>query len=269
MMSPVMKQFADVLPGLAARYQHLRYVSKVLNQDIMATIDKKTLRSAADMLGMLVKDTVVMDSELDPELAADFALHGVFRDGENTVQRYRRMHRESDPERQMLLDAMAEAIFTLTRVVDTYAPESALVMEDLLMDNQRILVADKSLSSRAPRGLVLCSRLITLDGFWMSTGLGLSMLADGGNPALHKFIDDSDARVLRRSPAEREVLHGAFAAGIVKAFRPSAEEVENARSHSAQEPEAEPVELLQSERVERNAPCPCGSGKKYKKCCGR
>lgn len=24
----------------------------------------------------------------------------------------------------------------------------------------------------------------------------------------------------------------------------------------------------QSEKIERNAPCPCGSGKKYKKCCG-
>ena len=23
-----------------------------------------------------------------------------------------------------------------------------------------------------------------------------------------------------------------------------------------------------SEKIERNAPCPCGSGKKYKKCCG-
>ena len=25
----------------------------------------------------------------------------------------------------------------------------------------------------------------------------------------------------------------------------------------------------QSEKVGRNAPCPCGSGKKYKKCCGK
>ncbi|MBI5148341.1 SEC-C domain-containing protein, partial [Candidatus Pacearchaeota archaeon] len=23
------------------------------------------------------------------------------------------------------------------------------------------------------------------------------------------------------------------------------------------------------ERIGRNAPCPCGSGKKYKRCCGR
>ena len=31
-----------------------------------------------------------------------------------------------------------------------------------------------------------------------------------------------------------------------------------------------PVEQVQSERTAgRNDPCPCGSGKKYKKCCGK
>ena len=29
-----------------------------------------------------------------------------------------------------------------------------------------------------------------------------------------------------------------------------------------------PVKPVQSEKVGRNAPSPCGSGKKYKKCCG-
>ncbi len=31
-----------------------------------------------------------------------------------------------------------------------------------------------------------------------------------------------------------------------------------------------PVEPIQAtEKVKRNDPCPCGSGKKYKQCCGR
>ena len=29
-----------------------------------------------------------------------------------------------------------------------------------------------------------------------------------------------------------------------------------------------PKELATSKKISRNAPCPCGSGKKYKKCCG-
>jgi preprotein translocase subunit SecA len=30
-----------------------------------------------------------------------------------------------------------------------------------------------------------------------------------------------------------------------------------------------PVRKKASDRVGRNDPCPCGSGKKYKQCCGR
>ncbi len=32
---------------------------------------------------------------------------------------------------------------------------------------------------------------------------------------------------------------------------------------------AEPRRLGPNEKISRNAPCPCGSGKKYKQCCGR
>lgn len=29
-----------------------------------------------------------------------------------------------------------------------------------------------------------------------------------------------------------------------------------------------PPQIVKSDKTGRNAPCPCGSGKKYKKCCG-
>ncbi|MGB8720870.1 MAG: SEC-C metal-binding domain-containing protein [Desulfobacterales bacterium] len=29
-----------------------------------------------------------------------------------------------------------------------------------------------------------------------------------------------------------------------------------------------PTQAVKSEKIGRNSPCPCGSGKKYKKCCG-
>lgn len=50
------------------------------------------------------------------------------------------------------------------------------------------------------------------------------------------------------------------------------------RSRSSEEIEAEQELLEKTEKVEpikadaqpaRNEPCPCGSGKKYKKCCGQ
>ncbi|MGB0715243.1 MAG: SEC-C metal-binding domain-containing protein [Phycisphaerae bacterium] len=48
------------------------------------------------------------------------------------------------------------------------------------------------------------------------------------------------------------------------------------KEHSSQlpgeddQPLPPPVEPIKSEgKVERNDPCPCGSGKKFKKCCGK
>ncbi|MGH7576811.1 MAG: SEC-C metal-binding domain-containing protein, partial [Longimicrobiales bacterium] len=33
-------------------------------------------------------------------------------------------------------------------------------------------------------------------------------------------------------------------------------------------PSARPKPLVAEDKVGRNDPCPCGSGRKYKKCCG-
>jgi len=33
------------------------------------------------------------------------------------------------------------------------------------------------------------------------------------------------------------------------------------------QPKARPIQVAQ--KIGRNDPCPCGSGKKYKKCCGK
>jgi preprotein translocase subunit SecA len=52
-----------------------------------------------------------------------------------------------------------------------------------------------------------------------------------------------------------------------------AEAVNGARSNGAREPgqsdkAVEPIRNY-GQKVGRNDPCPCGSGKKYKKCCGQ
>jgi len=53
------------------------------------------------------------------------------------------------------------------------------------------------------------------------------------------------------------------------------EEIEQMREQSSQEyilsrgeESATPSTVKKEDKVGRNAPCPCGSGKKYKKCCG-
>lgn len=80
--------------------------------------------------------------------------------------------------------------------------------------------------------------------------------------------DDALPRARRRppdapepdQPEEREKrVH--MAAGLVGAYRYFREHGQTDVSAHATEPWAFP-------QVGRNDPCPCGSGKKYKKCCG-
>jgi uncharacterized protein YecA (UPF0149 family) len=46
------------------------------------------------------------------------------------------------------------------------------------------------------------------------------------------------------------------------------QEIERVKRLNAEAYEADPPALSEA-HIGRNDPCPCGSGKKYKKCCGR
>ena len=60
----------------------------------------------------------------------------------------------------------------------------------------------------------------------------------------------ADAEYLYTLPQWEEVLPAEKIKEIVKAFKKS-------------------KTVVKGEKIGRNDPCPCGSGKKYKKCCGR
>jgi len=49
------------------------------------------------------------------------------------------------------------------------------------------------------------------------------------------------------------------------------QELSNITANGPSEPAPERRQMVQarSSKVGRNDPCPCGSGKKYKKCCGQ
>ncbi len=147
-MTPVVEPFADVPPGLAARYAHLRAITMQLNNDIMKAFDKDTVLRAAKLLGMLHGKTIVADTDPDADFILECAMYGVFANGENVVQRFHRSHSQTDPERQELLDAMSQAIFTLLGVVQTHPSDSAVLVDDLFLDNQRILLADRVFSEK-------------------------------------------------------------------------------------------------------------------------
>ncbi len=80
---------------------------------------------------------------------------------------------------------------------------------------------------------------------------------------IHKFRDDTVSMLLRIRPMAKEEVEE------LEERRRRQREQELQMSHGGEEaPKKRPVKRAKK-KVGRNAPCPCGSGKKYKKCCGR
>ena len=73
-----------------------------------------------------------------------------------------------------------------------------------------------------------------------------------------------------RRPLHREQLTMTHDASAGLGFQANREPVEGSEpSRSAQPPGAKVQQLHATEKVGRNDPCPCGSGKKYKNCHGK
>jgi len=84
---------------------------------------------------------------------------------------------------------------------------------------------------------------------------------------------DRDGALERLIPLLRETGRGDAADDLVKREEKAREEKYNRFNTTSGSVARTPIALnpipAKSLNVGRNQPCPCGSGKKYKKCCGR
>ncbi len=78
----------------------------------------------------------------------------------------------------------------------------------------------------------------------------------------HEHDDDPEMRPEPISPEKREEVIAYMAAGLLQAYRYFREQRQVSASLHANN------RRRNAPKVGRNDPCPCGSGKKYKKCCG-
>jgi uncharacterized protein len=78
----------------------------------------------------------------------------------------------------------------------------------------------------------------------------------------HEHDEDPDMRPKPISPEKREGAIVHMAAGLVGAYRFFRQSREAGAGIRTEEPRR------RTAKAGRNDPCPCGSGKKYKRCCG-
>jgi hypothetical protein len=266
--------------GLLAEYHRLREMSRSLHNRLIKQIPKPVLTSSAERLGLLRpgpgrhgEEVLLLEDEYEISVLMDYCLYHGRRceDGRTVIER---AITEAPPaagsDEQRLLQAMQDARFSVFAVEEA-APGIGVQVRDLLRDEPLFLV-DIGFSQTADPGLVLAGNVVSLPGLSMTTGAMLpvdpTIIADLVEHLPRRFATATVGQFRQLSPSDQSelaafVIHACLAGGAASYVE--ARDVKPALgpplSHGARSRAAR--------RHPRNAPCPCGSGQKYKRCCGR
>jgi SEC-C motif len=253
---------ADLLP----RYKHLRQVGLPLNNQFVKLLSREDIHEGARRLGILRKNTIVLDTEDQSSVLMDFCIHDVRRDGMTALDRYLAVSPPpADSDEMLLLKAKQQAWYSLFTVVGV---ERGVGVEfrDML-SNESMFILDVGLSQTGHRGSLLASRMMVAEGIGMTTGAGLPV-SGFSRGDWERFVQSLAAMLKGENPRRLPPkVAGKLTATIVSAclkhgaaehihYRDPGEGIPN-------RPGAAPAA-----RAGRNDPCPCGSVRKFKHCCG-
>ncbi len=251
-----MEDYDDILD----RYGKMRSTLREMNSALVRYCGPVVEQAAKD-LGVWVKGTIVMDMDQMPVLM-DHAIHHRFKEGSNIADCYIAEHpARPGSDAETLQAAMGRVFFSMFQVTDVVKDVGVLVT-DIFRDRSHLLV-DISFSASATKHGVLASRMLPFEGFIMTTGA-----AQPVDPGVLEWVVEN----LQREGLTEEDLRALPSktwAGIETSIVRACLQSGGAQIEYRDVAEGgRPMLSKASERVGRNEPCPCGSGKKYKKCCG-
>jgi hypothetical protein len=243
---------------IVEEYKRLRKKSIPLGTALVKTLTGEEIDRAARALGMIEGGKIVLETDDEIAVLMDYALYDLYRDGRNAMQRYL----EGSPpaagsDELRLLRSMVNAMYALLKV-ERVIPGMGVVVKDAAADNELILV-DLGFSQSARVGKLIASRIYCLGEWWMTGGAALPVPSAAGSRMVERIpklaISDADEQRRQQTAFSTFVIRECVAAGASQRIAYS----NTAERHGAP--------ALASVRVGQNDPCPCGSGKKYKKCC--
>ena len=250
---------------IAARYTRMRKIGIELNKVLPEYVSKEGIEATARKLGLWSNGMLVLDNMDQSCVLFDQAIHGYFRDGKNAVDRYLDEH-PPDPgsDYEAFLAAKKLAFYSLFQV-EEIVPDVGVHVRDIFY-GRRGFLADVGFSRTAVKGVVFATRVLPAGDFIITGGAVLPVDVDtlakiSRLPALNASSRDL-ADMSRQELADvastiiRLCLEGNASRSI--RYEGFDEDTGNKRAAATSTP-----------RVGRNAPCPCGSGRKYKKCCGQ
>ncbi len=247
---------------LLARYKRLREVSLKLHAEMMGYIPRRDLEAAARSLDLWKKGALACEED---ELAA-LVDHLIYRhpmDASGVIAQYAADNPPpAGSDEEMLIVAGKKAsysVFAVKSVIDGVGAE----VVDVFRQTEHLLV-DVSFGQTATEGFELCFRLLAVDGFCISSGAPLPFTQD----ALREVAKELSARGITPDGV-RNFNSEQWNDLEVRLIRAGIQELREESSDSYQSDDEVTTPIEGGGRIERNGPCPCGSGKKYKKCCGR
>jgi hypothetical protein len=256
----------EVLPT----YRRIQQVGLQLNHKLLKTLSKEIIETAGQRLGMFQNGTLIFDSEDEMSVLMDYAIYNVRIDGQNAVERYLdESPPPPDSDEMAILKGQLEAYYSLFQIVELERGVGATVRDRLRRDSG--FIADVGLSGSARRDDVIATRVIPLDeaGFLMTAGAALPVtagtLARITSALERTFTPATDFTRLtpdQESDLAAMVIRLCVEAGMSSwiAYGTSAEEPSRSKRS---------IDAREIRRANRNDPCPCGSGRKFKSCCGR
>ena len=249
---------------LVNKYKRFRQINRELNSILTKRLSRNALDEAGRKLGILEGDVLVLGREDEMSVLMDYCIYEYRENGQNAVSRYlAESPPAGDTDEYTVLKAMSQSLYTLIKVAKVL-PGVGVEADDLFSDRTYPLI-DIGFGSSAVEGFALATRLIPFTDFVMTSGAALPVntetLTEIFDSVLPRFAEEAGMYV--EIDAQRKAD---FDAAVIRVCL----ERDMSQHIEYQDVDTEPVTapLRAGPRVGRNEPCPCGSGKKYKRCCG-
>ncbi len=253
---------------LLERYRQLRATMRELHSELIGSLPKETLDRCSQKLGFMVDGTLVFKNEDESSVLMDYCLYEGWSGQHNTISRFlAKQPYDAGSDEMVMLEAMSRARYSLLQV-ESVASGVGVNCRDLLREDGGSIV-DEGLGNTAPEGVVFGCHLIVLPEMSITTGAPLPIDAGALENILHALEGGAEGigqvdfdNLNHQEQAELSSI-------IIRCALANDASSQVTMVGPRRRPGGRPPERSTVPRSSRNDPCPCGSGKKHKKCCGR
>jgi hypothetical protein len=291
--SPPVRKTDGELLAIRERYLPFRALSMQVNHEILVKrVFDYHLDQARKRLQIGSRRTLVFDSEAELPILMDFAIHSVLRGGRNLVDEcLTTPQTRFTGEEAEVLQAFRAAHYAVLTVEEPEPGFGLYCLDSSLNPPAHIFLADRTFSQTVEPMTLLATRVVPLDDFFITAGAAIYVHRAAMEPFLLAYLNHRVQKAEERPGGWSEVSRQEDA-DLANLLVPLLSRL-GASFHIAygEAGKDAPASLLdddevdagdfgeddgpglpfrrESPKVGRNDPCPCGSGLKYKKCCGK